>query len=100
MAAHEEVTQEEEHHSPNYLGVFIALAVITAVITALELMAQNGMITWPRPTLNALYLAFSITKALLVALWYMHLKFDSLLYSVLFGMPVLFAIVFFALLLI
>jgi hypothetical protein len=41
----------------------------------------------------------SITKAVLVALFYMHLKFDSILYTVLFGMPVLFAVVFFTLLL-
>lgn len=100
MTTHEASIEEKTHHSPNYLGVFIALAAITALITALELMAQNGIINWSRTTLHAVYLSFSITKAVLVALWYMHLKFDSLLYAVLFGTPVLFAIVFFTLLLV
>jgi len=96
---HEE-TAVHEHKHPNYLAVFIALAIITAIITAVELMAQNGLINWPRSMLNTAYLVMSITKAVLVALFYMHLKVDSFLYSVLFGLPVLFAIVFFTLLLI
>jgi len=100
MSQHEKATHQEEHKHPNYFGVFIVLAVITALITAIEMMAQNGAINLPRATLNTIYLAFSITKAMLVALWYMHLKFDSYIYSLLFGIPVIFAIIFFALLLI
>jgi caa(3)-type oxidase subunit IV len=97
---HHQKTEAKAHKQPNYLGVFFALAVLTATITAIELMAQNGAINWPRPVLNSVYLTMSIIKALLVAMYYMHLKVDSLLYTVLFGMPVLFAIVFFTLLLI
>ena len=63
-------------------------------------MAEHGIINLPRATLNSAYLAMSITKAVLVALFYMHLKYDSILYAVLFGLPVMFAIVFFTLLLI
>jgi cytochrome c oxidase subunit 4 len=99
MAAHDK-TAKKTHKHPNYLAVFFALAVLTAAITSIELLAQNGVITWPRPVLNSAYLAMSITKAVLVALFYMHLKFDSFLYTVLFGLPVLFAVVFFILLLI
>jgi caa(3)-type oxidase subunit IV len=101
MSHHHETTRHnQEHKHPNYFGVFIVLAAITALITAIELMAQNGVINLPRVTLNTIYLSFSITKAVLVALWYMHLKFDHYIYSVLFGVPVIFAIVFFTLLLI
>lgn len=96
---HDNKTDKKAHKHPNYLGVFLALAMLTAIITATELMAEAGVITWPRPVLNSAYLAMSITKAVLVALFYMHLKFDSFLYTVLFGMPVLFAVVFFTLLL-
>lgn len=91
---------EKEHKHPNYFGVFIALAVITAIITVIEMMSQSGMINLPRASLVTIYLIFSVTKAVLVAMYYMHLKQDSFLYTVLFGVPVLFAIVFFALLLI
>ena len=55
MSTHDEL-EIEEHHHPNYLGVFIALAILTAVITAIELMSQAGVINWPRPVLNASYL--------------------------------------------
>jgi len=100
MSDHDEKSSAKEHNHPNYLAVFIALAVLTALITGIELMAENGMINLPRATLNSIYIIMSLTKAVLVALFYMHLKVDSLLYSVLFGLPVLFAIVFFTLLLI
>ena len=101
MSHHGETTHlKQEHKHPNYFGVFIVLAVITALITAVELMAQNDTINLPRVTLNTIYLSFSVTKAVLVALWYMHLKFDHYIYSVLFGLPVIFAIIFFTLLLV
>ncbi len=99
MSTHHE-TESKLHKHPNYFVVFIALAVLTATITTIELMSQNGIIAWPRATLNGLYLAMSITKAVLVALFYMHLKIDSYIYSILFGVPIVFALIFFALLLI
>jgi cytochrome c oxidase subunit 4 len=91
---------EEEHHHPNYLLVFVALAILTAAITGIELLAQAGTINLPRSLLNTVFLAMSVIKALLVVLFYMHLKYDSKVYSLLFGLPVLFAVVFVALLLI
>jgi cytochrome c oxidase subunit 4 len=91
-------TNAHKKHPP-YLLVFVALAILTAVITAVELLYVNGYIPWPRPVINSIYLAMSLTKALLVAMFYMHLKQDSLVYTILFGMPVIFAIIFFALLL-
>jgi caa(3)-type oxidase subunit IV len=100
MSTPHDVKSAKPHKHPNYFGVFIALAALTATITAIELMAQNGIITWPRPVLNSAFLTMSIIKAVLVAMYYMHLKVDSLIYTVLFGLPVLFAVVFFTLLLI
>ena len=78
-------TDVKEHKQPNYFGVF---------------MARTGVITWPRPVINSFYISMAVVKALLVALYYMHLKFDSRLYAVLFGVPCIFAVVFFTLLLI
>ena len=92
-------TKAHKKHPPYFL-VFVALAILTAVITAVELLYANGYVPLPRPVINTIYLSMSITKAILVAMFYMHLKQDSLVYTVLFGTPVIFAVIFFTLLLI
>lgn len=78
------------HKHPNYLAVFIALAVITAIITGVEFLSHSLAI--PREVLNSFFVLMAVTKAALVAMFYMHLKQDSRLYTVLFGTPVLFAV--------
>lgn len=83
---------EKTHQSPNYLAVFIALAVITAIITTVEL--ASGWLGLPRVVLSTFYVTLAVVKATLVAMFYMHLKMDSRIYTVLFGVPVLFALVF------
>jgi cytochrome c oxidase subunit 4 len=85
-------TAAQTHDQPNYLAVFVALAVITAIITAVEL--SSGYLGLPRPILNAFYVAMAVAKATLVAMYYMHLKHDSRLYTALFVTPAMFAIVF------
>ena len=100
MDAQQSEIIKEEHEQANYFGVFIALAIITAIITAVELLARTEVIGWPRPVLNTFYISMALVKALLVALYYMHLKYDSRLYTVLFGVPCIFAVVFFVLLLV
>ena len=93
-------SETHEHVHPNYLGIFLALATLTGLITGIELMVEAGIITWPRSVLNVTYLSMSLMKALLVVMFYMHLKYDSRLYAVLFGLPCIFGAVFFTLLLI
>ena len=93
-------SETHEHVHPNYWGVFIALAVLTAMITAIELTSRAGYIDVPRSVLNMTYLSISVAKAILVVLFYMHLKYDSRLYAVLFGMPCIFGIVFLVLVLV
>ena len=100
MSIYQETAVAETHKHPNYFVVFISLGILTAILTATEMMAQSGAIVWPRVTLNIIYLTIAVAKAVLVALFYMHLKNDSLLYAVLFGVPVLFAVVFFILILV
>jgi cytochrome c oxidase subunit 4 len=99
MDAHSEAGSTE-HKQPNYFGVFIVLAVLTGMITTVELLVRADVIGWPRPVINSFYLSMSLVKALLVVLYYMHLKYDSRLYAVMFGLPCIFAVVFFTLLLI
>ncbi len=78
------------HHQPNYWVVFIALAVITAIITITELFIDS--IPIPKEVIRTGFVVMSLIKATLVAMYYMHLKFDSFVYSVLFIVPVIFAL--------
>jgi cytochrome c oxidase subunit 4 len=70
--------------------VFIALAILTAVITITELYIDY--IPVPKEIIHTSFVVMSLIKATLVAMYYMHLKFDSFVYSVLFLLPVLFAV--------
>lgn len=70
---------ESHHASPGWLQ-YVLIAVVLAVVTLIELWAAN-LTAYRTPIL----LALTVLKASLVALWYMHLKFDSRLYSVLFA---------------
>ena len=67
----------ESEKRPNYLLVFIALAVLTGIETLVSYVQQEAI---KFPTLVVL----SIVKAVLVLLYFMHLKSDSKLYSYLF----------------
>lgn len=62
---------------PNYLFIFAALAVFTLIETLVSYLQQEFI---KFPTLVAL----SFVKVLLVLLYFMHLKFDSKLFSYLF----------------
>ena len=77
------------HKHPNYWAVFIALAVLTATITITELFIDS--IPIPKEIIRTAFVVMSFIKATLVAMYYMHLKFDSFVYTVLFMMPVIFA---------
>lgn len=67
----------EAEKRPNYLFVFIALAVFTLIETLVSYVQQEAI---KFPTLVIL----SVVKVLLVLLYFMHLKFDSKVFSYLF----------------
>ncbi len=56
---------------PNYIGVFIGLAVLTGV----ELTV--AFLPWSKRTIIVLLIFLAVWKALMVALYFMHLKFES-----------------------
>jgi caa(3)-type oxidase subunit IV len=62
---------------PNYLGVFILLAVFTLIETLVSYVRQES-IKFP------VLVILSAIKAVLVLLYFMHLKFDTRLFSYLF----------------
>lgn len=68
---------------PNYLGVFIVLALITAV--------EIGITYLPVQKIYFL-IPLALFKALLVVLYFMHLKFDKKIFSIVFVMGVLMGI--------
>ena len=58
------------HAHPKYLLIFVYLAVLTA--------AELGVafLPWPKKVLILCLLVLAVWKALMVALFYMHLKFE------------------------
>ncbi len=65
----------DQHPQPNYLAVFIGLAILTALEVAVTFT--------PLPRVPIL-IPMMLLKAALVALYYMHLKYDRKLFAVLF----------------
>jgi cytochrome c oxidase subunit 4 len=68
---------------PNYIGVFVVLGVLTAIEIAITTIFHNTAGRVP------VLLFLTVAKGLLVILYYMHLKFDSRVYSFFFGAGVL-----------
>lgn len=60
------------HKHPNYVLIWVYLAVLTAVEVGVAFVSHLG-----KTTLLILLLALAIWKALLVALYFMHLKFEG-----------------------
>jgi cytochrome c oxidase subunit IV len=71
-----------------YVLVFFALAVITAIEILMTQMAIAAS------TANALFLAFSLAKATLVAAFFMQLRDDSRIYTAIFLLPVILVLAF------
>ncbi|MBN1565600.1 MAG: cytochrome C oxidase subunit IV family protein [Anaerolineae bacterium] len=76
--------QDGHSHRMSYVGVFVALAVITLVEVLITII-DAGEIT------RALLVALSTAKVLLVALFFMHLRYDSRWYSSIFAYALPFA---------
>jgi cytochrome c oxidase subunit 4 len=62
--------QAAHRRHPNYIGVFIGLAVLTAV----ELTV--AFLPWHKRTIILLLIFLAVWKALMVALYFMHLRFE------------------------
>ncbi|MBE3143799.1 MAG: cytochrome C oxidase subunit IV family protein [Planctomycetes bacterium] len=68
---------------PNYLGVFLILVLLTAV--------EVGVTYLPIPRIPVL-IPLAIVKASLVAMYFMHLKFDQRIFRFVFVAGVLMGI--------
>lgn len=61
---------ESKHTHPNYIGVFIALSVLTG----LELLV--AFLPWSQMTRIVILLVLAVWKAAMVGLYYMHLRYE------------------------
>jgi cytochrome c oxidase subunit IV len=61
---------EVKHSHPNYIAIFVALAVLTAIELGV------AFLPWSKTTLILLLIGLAVWKALLVALYFMHLRFE------------------------
>ena len=76
-AEHADVHPTDEHHpTPKQ---YVQIAVVLAVLTAMEISASY--IALPQWVFLSLLIILMLLKFALVAGWFMHLKFDTKLYS-------------------
>jgi cytochrome c oxidase subunit 4 len=85
MAAAGSHTEEGKHAHPNYMAVFIALIILTAVEVGI---AQAGL---PHTAMVVALIALALIKAGLVAQYFMHLKYDAKFLSVIAYVPLIVA---------
>ncbi|MGB8646622.1 MAG: cytochrome C oxidase subunit IV family protein [Anaerolineae bacterium] len=76
-----EEKHETKHKHPNYLLIFVGLGILTAI----EIAITSSL---PEATRLPILLTLSLIKAVLVALFYMHLLNDSRLYAFFFAMAI------------
>ena len=77
----------QTHHHPNYVAIWywlIGLALGSVIVSVLPL---------PHPLILGILFAAAFAKAWLVALYYMHLRFERLLIVALVLVPLLFFII-------
>ncbi|MEO7804002.1 MAG: cytochrome C oxidase subunit IV family protein [Actinomycetota bacterium] len=91
------MAQAHEHKHPGEKE-YIKIAVILAVITALEVAVYY--IESLRPLLVPVLLSMAFVKFVLVAGWFMHLKFDSRIFRRLFIVGIVTALGVFTILLV
>jgi cytochrome c oxidase subunit IV len=58
------------HAHPNYIAIFGVLALLTMVELGI------AFLPWPKLVLVLLLIGLAVWKAVLVALYYMHLKYE------------------------
>jgi cytochrome c oxidase subunit 4 len=68
-----------------YLGIAVVLTIVTVIEVAVFYVPAL------HPFLVPILLTLSALKFAIVAMWYMHLKFDPRLYSWVFVVPMVFA---------
>ncbi len=78
---------------------YVTVAVVLAVITAVEITLALGHFL-PQQVTTVLLIGFTLSKAALVMLFYMHLRYDTKWYSLALVFPLFMLVVLFGVVLI
>jgi len=79
---------EQAHKShPNYIAVFIGLAVLTVIELGV------AFLPWHKSILILLLVFLAMWKALMVALYFMHLKFETKRLRIMVAAPLPLAVI-------
>lgn len=83
-------TARHEHRGHANTGTYLTVAGVLTIITLVEV----GVFYVPafQPVLVPLLLVLSAVKFSLVVMFYMHLKFDHRLFTLIFSLPLLLAL--------
>ena len=65
------MAETTKHAHPNYIGIFIALAVLTGLELGVAFIGLS------KTAVLLILVVMAIWKALLVALYFMHLRFET-----------------------
>ena len=79
--------EQATHKHPNYIAVWIGLAVLTAI----ELTV--AFLPWSKRTIILVLIFLALWKALMVALYFMHLRFEPTRMRVLAVAPLPLAVI-------
>ncbi len=74
------------HAEPNYMGVFLSLFVLTVVEIAVVFMPIGKFV------IGSMLVLLAFTKAVLVAAYFMHLKFENRTLALIAATPILLCI--------
>ena len=78
MSQHVEPAEAEELHEHPSPKQYVWVAVILAIVTAAEVAIYYiGFFEEHTGALIAFLIAFALLKFVMVAMWFMHLRFDS-----------------------
>lgn len=66
------MAEETRHAHPNYIAIWVWLAVLTGLEVGVAFFQS-----WSKTLIIVILLALALWKALLVALYYMHLRFEG-----------------------
>ena len=92
MAEHTPTAERHEGTHPNYWLIGIVLTVLTVLELAVTSNYVIQLLNLPNIATNTALLAFALAKGGFVVGYYMHLKFDSRVYTTMFATGILFAL--------
>jgi cytochrome c oxidase subunit 4 len=84
----------EQQKTSVSVRAYVLVFVILAAVTAFEIFLSLPSTGVSRQILTPLFVVLSLSKASLVAAFYMHLRGDSRFYTIVFVLPALLLLVF------